>query len=126
MGKLAVIVCIGGATGTLLRYLVGVWFLKHSHYSFPLSTFLINITGSFLIGLFFALFEHYPNSSPALRLFLITGVCGGYTTFSAFAYENVKLLQDGSTLLFFLYSLGSLLVSLVAVVAGIYVVKLFT
>lgn len=125
MLKLLFTVCLGGAIGSLLRYATGVWLSKYIHTVFPFATFTVNIFGSFLIGLFYAFSERYHWFTPDWRLFLITGLCGGLTTFSAFAYENVKLLQEGNTMLFILYSLGSFGVALVAVIAGINFVRLF-
>lgn len=115
---------VGGAIGSLLRYITGVWLSKHVHYAFPITTFAVNIAGSFLIGLFYSMSEHYRWFSPNIRLFLITGFCGGLTTFSAFAYENIKLLQEGNTSLFIVYSVGSFALGLLAVIAGINCIKL--
>lgn len=124
MIKLLVSVCLGGAAGTLMRYSVGVWLSRLTPYSFPFATFTVNVIGCFLIGLFYALSERFHWFTPNWRLFLITGFCGGLTTFSAFAYENLKLLQEGNTLLFFLYSVGSFVLSLLAVLCGISFIKL--
>lgn len=125
MLRLIFIVFIGGAIGSSMRYVIGVWFSKHAQYSFPFSTFTVNIVGCFLIGLFYALSERYNWFSQEWRLFFITGFCGGLTTFSAFAYENLKLLQQGNTTLFILYSVGSFALTLLAVLAGINSIKLF-
>ncbi len=125
MLRLIFIVCIGGAIGSSMRYVAGVWFSKQEQYSFPFSTFTVNIVGCFLIGLFYALSERYNWFSHDWRLFFITGFCGGLTTFSAFAYENLKLLQQGNTALFVLYAVGSFALTLLAVLAGINSIKLF-
>lgn len=124
MTKLLLTVCLGGAIGSLLRYTTGAWMARHSHFGFPYATFTVNVIGCFLIGLFYAFSERYHWFTPEWRLFFITGFCGGLTTFSAFAYENVKLLQEGNAPLFVLYSLGSFAAALLAVVAGINILKL--
>lgn len=79
--------------------------------------------GCFLIGVFYALSERYNWFSQDWRLFFITGFCGGLTTFSAFAYENLKLLQQGNATLFVLYAVGSFALTLLAVLAGINIIK---
>ncbi|MDX2278095.1 MAG: fluoride efflux transporter CrcB [Saprospiraceae bacterium] len=124
MLKIIISICLGGAMGSLLRYATGVWIARHSHFVFPYATFAVNVVGCFFIGLFYAFSERYHWFTPEWRLFFITGFCGGLTTFSAFAYENIKLLQEGNTLLFVLYSLGSFAAALLAVVAGINSIKL--
>jgi CrcB protein len=118
-------VCLGGAIGSFLRYVVSVLLVRSSVHSFPLATFTVNIIGSFLIGLFFAMTQRYEWFSPQLRLFFITGFCGGLTTFSTFAYENLSLLQSGNITLFIAYSVGSFVLSMLSVLAGIYVLRLF-
>ncbi|MGN6617237.1 MAG: fluoride efflux transporter CrcB [Ilyomonas sp.] len=118
-------VCLGGAVGSFLRYVVSVLLVRGSAHGFPLATFTVNIIGSFLIGLFFAMTQRYEWFSPQLRLFFITGFCGGLTTFSTFAYENLSLLQSGNITLFIAYSVGSFVLSMLAVLAGIYVLKFF-
>lgn len=118
-------VALGGAIGSLLRYSVSLWFLKYAQYAFPYSTFTVNIFGSFLIGLVYALAEKHEWLSAEWRVFMITGLCGGLTTFSSFAFENIKLLQEGSPVLFFTYTLASVSFGLLAVIAGLNLVKLF-
>jgi fluoride exporter len=125
MLKTISIVCLGGAIGSVLRYTTGLWLSQYTQSSFPYATFAVNITGSFLIGLFYALSGRYQWFTPNWRLFFVTGFCGGLTTFSAFAYENLRLLQQGNTALFVVYSIGSFVLALLAVVAGINFIKLF-
>ncbi|HQS22846.1 MAG: camphor resistance protein CrcB [Sphingobacteriia bacterium 24-36-13] len=125
MIKLFFIVGLGGALGSFLRYCTGILFSKWHLAAFPYSTFTVNILGSLIIGLLFSTSEKYHWISLNWRLFLITGFCGGFTTFSTFAYENIKLLQEGNTMYFILYSVGSYALSLLAVIAGISIIKIF-
>ena len=122
--KLLLTVFLGGATGSMLRYGTGVWLLKSAPDNFPYATLLVNIAGSLLIGIFYALSIRYQWFSQDLRLLLITGFCGGFTTFSAFAFENFKLVQEGQYLTFLLYSLASFTLTLLAVFAGSFCIKI--
>lgn len=119
------LIFIGGGLGSLLRFQFSVFFSRHSTTVFPVSTFCVNIIGCFLIGLFYASSLKYVSVPAEWRLFLTTGFCGGFTTFSAFAYENIMLLQQGNTTLFILYTIASFVLSLLAVLAGINIIKLF-
>ena len=118
------LVSLGGAVGSSLRYLAGIWFAKFYQSSFPLATFTVNVVGCFIIGLLYAYSERFNLFTAEWRLLLITGFCGGLTTFSAFAYENIKLLQEGNTILFILYSIGTFSLALLAVIAGIAFIKI--
>lgn len=124
MIKLFFIIGLGGALGSFLRYYTAVLFLKWNHTAFPYATLTVNIIGCFIIGLLFSTSERYQWLSSNWRLFLITGFCGGFTTFSTFAYENLLLLQEGNYKYFFLYAIGSFGAGLLAVLAGINIVKL--
>lgn len=86
--------------------------------TFPITTLLINIVGSFVIGLVFGISIKNENFAINWKLFLATGVCGGFTTFSAFSLENMQLLLNGKYGLFALYIILSILFGLAAVVAG--------
>src|SRR4051812_23062272 len=88
--KNILLVGMGGMTGSILRYLV---FIVTGAHAFPYATFIVNILGSFIIGLVFGLVLH-QTSSFDWRLFLATGICGGFTTFSAFSIECVTMLQQ--------------------------------
>lgn len=112
------LVGLAGALGALARYLLGRFIGARIKSAFPLGTFLINITGSFLIGLVFTL-AGQKLISPAIQLILATGFLGGYTTFSTAAWEQVQLMKAGSNILGLFYLLGSMLCGLVAVAAGL-------
>lgn len=114
------LVGLGGAAGSMLRLLVAVW-IKSS--SFPLATLLVNIIGSFIIGLVVATSLRNPSFDANWRLFLATGICGGFTTFSAFSAENLQLIQQGRMGLFVLYALGSVLLGLGAAWLGFSIAK---
>lgn len=94
--KQMLLVGLGGFIGSIARYQLGGVILHHSaDWRFPLSTFCINVSGCLVIGALAALAEHLNCFSPGVRLFLFTGVLGGFTTFSAFGYEGVFLLRRG-------------------------------
>lgn len=120
MLKNLLLVGLGGAAGSMLRYAFSVW-LKHA--SFPLATFLVNIIGSFVIGLVFAYALRSESFAINWRLFLAAGICGGFTTFSAFSLESLSLLQQQRIGMFFLYVIGSLLVGLAATWLGYSLMK---
>lgn len=112
------LIALGGAAGSVLRYLCQKWVSELYRHSFPLGTFLVNIAGCFLIGLFYALSERSQVFSANYRLLLITGFCGGFTTFSTFSFENMSLLRSGDYGYFLLYTLGSVLTGLLSVYGG--------
>lgn len=124
MIKNLLLVGIGGGAGTILRYLCQKWFNESYQSTFPLGTFLVNISGCFLIGVFFALGEKANVLSPSVRLLLITGLCGGYTTFSTFAFENFASLRIGDMSTFFLYAAGSVIGGVIAVFIGSSLIKI--
>ena len=117
------LVGLGGGIGTIGRYLVQKWVNDVYQQSFPLATFLINITGCFLIGVLYALAEKSNVLSPQARLLLITGLCGGFTTFSTFAFENTVLLRTGDIVTFILYAAGSVIIGILAVYLGSWLFK---
>jgi CrcB protein len=115
---------LGGGIGSMLRYAT-THFIANRITQFPAiyGTFCVNFAGSLLIGLVWGLSERYGWLSPPLRLFLATGFCGGYTTFSAFAYENVNLLQNGNYGVSFVYILASIITCVGAAFLGLLIVK---
>lgn len=112
-------VALGGAIGSAARYLVGGWFAVRFGAAFPYGTFVINVSGSFIIGFFLAFAQDRVSISPYWRLFFAVGFVGGYTTFSTFEYEAIRLLQDGEMLLAAVYLMGSVVTGGVAAIAGI-------
>lgn len=123
--KAALLVFIGGGLGSVLRYLIGRQFVNVSSSLFPLGTLTVNVLGSFLIGIILGELLKTHSSNASLYLLFATGFCGGFTTFSAFAFENFELLKSGNTSGFLLYSFGSLLLGTLAVFGGIWLSKFF-
>jgi fluoride exporter len=120
------LVLLGGALGTGLRY--GLSTLITSVFrqpEYPYGTFIINVTGSFAIGILASLFAARPWASDVARAALMTGVLGGYTTFSSFSLETYTLLQDGRAGLAILYVAASVLLGLGAVWAGMRFAQVF-
>lgn len=103
----------GGAMGSLLRYAFSRWW---NGSSFPYGTFAVNIIGSFLIGALLAYFSQQADEGK--RLLLITGFCGGFTTFSAFSLEGVQMLQQARFVPFFLYTFATIIFGLSATYIG--------
>lgn len=123
MLKNILMVGIGGFAGSILRFFVSYMYSRWLTIHFPLGTFTVNIMGSFLIGLIFGLAEEYPPFEN-YRLLLATGFCGGFTTFSAFASENLSLLEKGHIGLALFYMLSSMLLGIIAVFLGIMISKI--
>ena len=124
MGRTLLVIGLGGGLGSIARYLLAFYVSKNYPSAFPYGTLLVNLLGCLLIGLVFGLSEKYQWMTGEWRIFLTVGFCGGFTTFSAFAIENVRLLQEGLFLNFVLYTLLSLGVGLLAVVGGFYLSRL--
>jgi CrcB protein len=122
--KQVLLVFIGGGVGSSLRYMVGK-FLKTSASGFPWSTFSVNVLGSLLIGILMGATLKNSSFSENQTLLLITGLCGGFTTFSAFAYENQVFLKEGDFTSFFIYTFGSIGLGLAAVFLGLFISKSF-
>lgn len=108
------LVCLGGALGTGARYLVGTWAARTFGPAFPFGTLIINATGSFLIMLLMGLSLEKGLISADARLFLTTGVVGGFTTYSTFNYETLRLFAEGSRAFSLLYLGGTVFGCLVA------------
>ena len=124
MIKSVLLIGLGGGIGSIARYLCQKWIAENIQHPFPWGTFVVNILGCFLIGLIYAIAERTTLLSPQTRLFLITGLCGGFTTFSTFAFENMNLLRSGDIIYALLYIVASILLGIGAVFAGIGLIKL--
>lgn len=119
------LVGMGGFLGANARYWLGGYILNKTGSTLPYHTFAINVSGSFLLGIFMALSLALP-WDPRWRLFLAIGVLGGYTTFSTFEYETMKLLEAGQFSWALANMLGSVLFGLTAAWAGLVAGKLLT
>lgn len=114
----------GGGIGSVLRYVVTLGVTQRLGPGFPYATLLINVTGSLIIGVVFELSQTRAiGMSPVLRLFLMTGVLGGYTTFSTFSLDVALLAGERAVLLSIVYAAGSVILGLAAAVAGIIAVR---
>lgn len=112
-------VSIGGIAGVNLRYFLGRWIGERTSPDFPYGTFLINVTGSFVIGLVLTLLTERLALDPRWRLILVVGFLGGYTTFSSFAYEAFALVDRGDWLRATVYVIGTTVLGLLACVLGV-------
>lgn len=116
------LVFIGGGFGSVFRYLLGKY-LNNPESGIPYGTFVANIIGSLLIGIILGLAAKNEALSQNQTLLLATGFCGGFTTFSTFAYENHVFLKNGDFATFAFYTIASFIVAFLAVFAGMYLVK---
>lgn len=121
--RIVALVGIGSFIGGTLRYLIAQMVQSKFLSAFPFGTLTVNIIGCLVIGIVFGMSEKL-NLSPEWRLFLATGICGGFTTFSAFSLETMQLLRDGQILYGLLYVATSILVGLLAVYLGMTLLKL--
>jgi fluoride exporter len=119
-------VALGGALGSSLRYGVNVWSGKLLGSAFPWHTLFVNIVGCFAMGVLTGLLAFRMNLSQEVRLFLTTGVLGGFTTFSAFALDTALLAERRTIALAVIYVLASVLVSLIGVFVGLAVTRTAT
>ena len=123
MLRTILIVGAGGFIGSVMRYLVQLFVEKGVSSTFPWGTFIANITGSFIIGIVFALAQKGNLLSAEWRLFLAVGICGGFTTFSSFAYNNLTMLKEQAYGQFIWNVGGSLILGLLAVYLGMVLVQ---
>lgn len=120
--KQILLVFLGGGCGSVLRYVIGKY-LNNVENGIPYGTFVANILGSLLIGLILGFAAKNNTLSQNQTLLLATGFCGGFTTFSTFAYENHVFLKSGDFTSFAIYTIASFVIGFLAVFAGMYLVK---
>ncbi|MBY5386293.1 fluoride efflux transporter CrcB [Rhizobium johnstonii] len=119
----AILVAFGGAIGSVLRYYVGQWALRLMGPAFPWGTLAVNVVGCFVIGVFAELIARKFDASVELRLLLITGFLGGFTTFSAFSLDAISLFERGEAVAGGIYIAASVGLSMAAVIAGLAVMR---
>lgn len=123
MDRSILLVGIGGFVGSVARHLVAVLFAGQISSVFPFATLTVNVVGCFVIGILFGLSDRGNLLSPEWRMLLTTGFCGGFTTFSTFSYESLRLMQDGEYLYLAAYVLISVVVGLAATFVGITLIR---
>lgn len=114
------VIGVGGFLGANTRYVIGGWLTRHWGTEFPWGTFVINVSGSFLLGLLMAALSTRPLASANYRLFFAVGFLGAYTTFSTFSYESLRLAQDQNFIPALVNIFGSVLLGLLGVIAGLW------
>ncbi len=122
--RILLLIFIGGGSGSLMRYLLSRWITGMVVSAFPYGTFIVNIIGCFLIGFIMFYTERFGSQSIQWRLFLVTGLCGGFTTFSSFSFENVQLINDHRIFVFLLYTICSVALGIFATYFGIVVARI--
>ncbi len=123
MIKNLLLVGIGGGLGSMARYLCQR-LVMNTHFSlFPWGTFAVNLIGCFAIGIFWGLHFKSFDSNENWKLFLMTGLCGGFTTFSAFTLEGIGLLKEQRLALFFFYIAASVVIGLIATYLGMRITR---
>lgn len=122
MYRTILIVGTGGFIGSVMRYLLQVFIESKLLSTFPLATLIANITGSFIIGVVFALAEKSMMNSE-WRIFMSVGICGGFTTFSAFAFNNFNMIKEHTWNQLFLNIGGTMILGILAVYLGIILVR---
>ncbi len=117
------LVGVGGWLGSMARYICQRWVSLYYPHHFPWGTFAVNIIGCFVIGIIWGISFRSFETNEQWKLFLMTGICGGFTTFSSFTLESIGLLKEQRAGLFFLYMAGSVLVGLAATYAGMKLIR---
>ena len=112
------VIGLGGFFGANARFLIANWAAERLGPFFPYGTLIINFSGSLVLGFFMAFLQDRPFIHPNFRLFFATGLCGGFTTFSTFTYESLRLWQDGNVLIGIVNLFGSLAIGMIGVLLG--------
>lgn len=115
------LVAAGGAVGSVLRYLVGLWSVRLVGAAFPWGTLAINVAGSFVIGFLAEMILRRFGGSTEMRLLLVTGLCGGFTTFSSFSLEFVGMVERGAMPMAFAYVAASVILSIAGTFLGLFI-----
>lgn len=113
-----VMIALGGALGSVARFAAVTYLTPLLNYRFPFGTFVVNILGSFLIGVAYVLLVEKATLSGEWRLFFMTGILGGFTTFSAFSLEMLQMWQEGRVLVSIIYALSSVVLGLLMAYVG--------
>jgi fluoride exporter len=124
MIKTLLLIGSGGFLGSISRYLASRFLQNSFPSTFPLGTFFVNVSGCLLIGLIYGFSERSALLTPGWKMFLAAGFCGGFTTFSTFANENLALLRDGDFFQFFLYTGLSVFLGIAATFLGVLITKI--
>lgn len=114
----------GGALGAILRHGVNVGSVQLFGHGFPMGTLIVNVLGSFLMGVLIALFAHSIQTSQEIKLFLTTGFLGAFTTFSTFSLDVVTLFERGEVAMAGGYALASVILSILGLFAGLFLVRM--
>lgn len=125
MIKTLLLVGSGGFLGSISRFLASRFMQNNFPSAFPFGTFFVNISGCFLIGLIYGFSERSSLLTSGWKFFLAVGFCGGFTTFSTFANENLALLRDGEFFNFFIYTGLSVIIGIAATFVGVFITKIF-
>jgi fluoride exporter len=123
MIKNILLVGLGGGIGSIARYACQRWVSIYYPHQFPWATFAVNLSGCFLIGLIWGLTFKSFDTNESWKLLLMTGLCGGYTTFSAFTLEGIGLIKEQRMLLFFVYVCATVVLGLLATYAGMKLIR---
>jgi len=121
--KDVIVVFIGSGLGGLSRFGLGKWITSLHNHHFPFGTFLVNFLACLVLGFVIGLADHKQILSPTARLFLAVGFCGGFSTFSTFSRETLTLFQQGHNTSLILYTLGSVLLCVIATFGGLLIAE---